>query len=71
MSRLHKLIGTVALRRPSPVIDYGVTLLLIGIMTFVRFLAPAYVAPFLLYIPGSGLDQHQKAMTATSATAET
>lgn len=51
MSRLHKLIGTVALRRPSPVIDYGVTLLLIGIMTFVRFLAPAYVAPFLLYIP--------------------
>ncbi|MCJ2080291.1 response regulator [Methylobacterium sp. J-090] len=51
MSSLHKLIGTVALRRPSPVTDYGVTLLLVGAMTFVRFLAPAYVAPFLLYIP--------------------
>lgn len=51
MSRLHKLIGTLALRRPSPVICYGGTLLLIGAMTFVRFLAPTYVAPFLLYIP--------------------
>ena len=51
MSSLHKLIGTVARRRHSPVIDYGVTLLLIGAMTFVRFLAPAHVAPFLLYIP--------------------
>ncbi|MCJ2125215.1 response regulator [Methylobacterium sp. J-077] len=51
MSSLHKLIGTVARRRHSPVTDYGVTLLLIGAMTFVRFLAPAHVAPFLLYIP--------------------
>ncbi|MCJ2060178.1 response regulator [Methylobacterium sp. J-048] len=51
MSSLHKLIGTVARRRHSSVIDYGVTLSLIGTMTFVRFLAPAHVAPFLLYIP--------------------
>ena len=51
MSSLHRLIGTVALRRPSPVTSYGATLLLIGAMTFVRSLAPAYVAPFLLYIP--------------------
>ncbi|WP_051439792.1 response regulator [Methylobacterium sp. 10] len=51
MSSLHKLIGTVALRRPSPIVDYGITLLFVGAMTFVRFLAPAYVAPFLLYIP--------------------
>ncbi|MCJ2011688.1 sensor histidine kinase, partial [Methylobacterium sp. J-076] len=51
MSSLHKLIGTVARRRHTPVTDYGVTLLLIGAMTFVRFLAPAHVAPFLLYIP--------------------
>ena len=51
MSSLHKLIGTVARRRHSPVIDYGVTLLLVGAMTFVRLLAPAHVAPFLLYIP--------------------
>jgi signal transduction histidine kinase len=51
MSSLHKLIGTVARRRHSPVTDYGVTLLLVGAMTFVRFLAPAHVAPFLLYIP--------------------
>lgn len=51
MSRLHNLIGTVARRRSSRVIDYGVTLLFIGAMTFIRFLAPAYVAPFLLYIP--------------------
>ena len=51
MSSLHKMIGTLALRRPSPVTDYGVTLLLVGVMTFVRFLAPAHIAPFLLYIP--------------------
>ena len=51
MSSLHRLIGTFALRRPSPAVSYGVTLLLIAVMTFVRFLAPAYVAPFLLYIP--------------------
>jgi signal transduction histidine kinase/DNA-binding response OmpR family regulator len=51
MSSLHKLIGTVARRRHSPIIDYGATLLLVGAVTFVRFLAPAYVAPFLLYIP--------------------
>lgn len=51
MSSLHKLIGTVARRRHSPVIDYGLTLLLVGAMTFVRFLAPDHVAPFLLYIP--------------------
>jgi signal transduction histidine kinase/DNA-binding response OmpR family regulator len=51
MSSLHKLIGTVARRRLSPVTDYGATLLLTGFMTFVRFLAPAYVAPFLLYVP--------------------
>ncbi|KQP62444.1 hypothetical protein ASF41_07475 [Methylobacterium sp. Leaf111] len=51
MSSLNTLIGTVALRRPSTITDYGVTLLLVGAMTFIRFLAPAYVAPFLLYIP--------------------
>ncbi|MCJ2032760.1 hypothetical protein [Methylobacterium sp. J-068] len=51
MSSLHKLIGTVARQRHSPIIDYGVTLLFVGAMTFIRFLAPAYVAPFLLYIP--------------------
>lgn len=51
MSSLHNLIGTVAQRRPSPVTVYGVTLLIVGVMTFVRFLAPAHVAPFLLYIP--------------------
>ena len=51
MTSLHKLIGTLSLRRRSPVTDYGVTLLFIGAMTAVRFLAPAYVAPFLLYIP--------------------
>ena len=51
MTSLHRLIGTYALRRPSPATSYGVTLLLIGAMTFVRFLAPAYIAPFLLYIP--------------------
>ncbi|MCJ2131317.1 response regulator [Methylobacterium sp. E-045] len=48
---MHGLIGTLALRRPPPGICYGVTLLLIGAMTLLRFLAPAYVAPFLLYIP--------------------
>jgi hypothetical protein len=51
MSISHKLIGTLASRRPSPAVDYGVTLLLIGAMTFVRYLAPDYVAPFLLFIP--------------------
>lgn len=51
MSSLHNLIGTVAQRRPSPVTVYGVTLFIVGVMTFVRFLAPAHVAPFLLYIP--------------------
>ena len=45
------MIGTLARRRPSPGIRYGVPLLLIAVMTFVRFLAPTYVAPFLLYIP--------------------
>ena len=51
MSISHRLIGTLASRRPSPAADYGVTLLLIGAMTFVRYLAPDYVAPFLLFIP--------------------
>ena len=51
MTSLHRLIGTYALRRPSLVVSYGLTLALIGAMTFVRALAPAYIAPFLLYIP--------------------
>ena len=51
MTDLHKLIGTLARRRPTPLARYGLTLLLIGVMTFIRSLAPAYVAPFLLYIP--------------------
>ena len=51
MGTSYGMIGTLALRRPSPAKDYGATLLLIGAMTFVRYLAPAYVAPFLLYIP--------------------
>ena len=51
MTDLHRLIGPLAHQRPSPAVGYGGTLLLIAAMTFVRFLAPAYVAPFLLYIP--------------------
>ena len=51
MSSLHRLIGTIARYRPSPGIRYGVSLLLVASTTFVRFLAPAYIAPFLLYIP--------------------
>ena len=51
MTGLHRLIGKLARRRPSLPQRLGVTLLLIGAMTFVRSLAPDYVAPFLLYIP--------------------
>ncbi|MDX7951542.1 response regulator [Lichenihabitans sp. Uapishka_5] len=51
MSSLHKLIGTVARRRLTPLTRYGATLLLVGATTLLRYLAPAFVAPFLLYIP--------------------
>ncbi len=51
MGSLHRLIGILARRRPSALVRYGSTLLLIGAMTFVRSLAPDYIAPFLLYIP--------------------
>ena len=51
MNGLHRLIGTLARRRPSAPVRYGATLLGIGVMTIVRSLAPAYIAPFLLYIP--------------------
>ena len=51
MGGLHRLIGIVARRRPSALVRYGATLLLIGAMTFVRSLAPDYIAPFLLYVP--------------------
>ncbi len=45
------MIGNLARRRPSAPQRYGVTLLLVAAMTFVRSLAPDYIAPFLLYIP--------------------
>ena len=51
MSILHGFIVTLARHRPTPGIRFGVPLLMIGLMTFVRYLAPTYVAPFLLYIP--------------------
>ena len=51
MTSLHRLIGTLAARRLSPAICYGMTLTLVAVMTFVRYLAPDYIAPFLLYIP--------------------
>ena len=51
MGSLHRQIGTFALRRQSQATCYGTTLLMIGTMTFVRSLAPAYIAPFLLYAP--------------------
>ena len=51
MVNLHDVIVSFARRRPSPPVRYGTTVLLIGVMTFLRSLAPAYVAPFLLYIP--------------------
>ncbi len=51
MGSLHRLIGILARRRPSALVRYGSTLLLIGTMTLVRSLAPDYIAPFLLYIP--------------------
>ncbi|WP_267425913.1 response regulator [Methylobacterium sp. GC_Met_2] len=47
----HGFINTLSRHRPSHTVRYGVTVLAIAAMTFVRFLAPAYVAPFLLYIP--------------------
>ena len=51
MTGLHRLIGILARRRSSAWQRYGATLLLIGVMTFVRSLAPDYIAPFLLYVP--------------------
>ncbi len=51
MTSLYAIVVRFARQRPSPVVRYVVTLSLIAAMTFVRFLAPAYVAPFLLYIP--------------------
>ena len=51
MTSLYTLVVGFARQRPSSGVCYGLTLLLIALMTFVRFLAPAYVAPFLLYIP--------------------
>ena len=51
MDDLHDAIVSLARRRPVPPVRYGTTLLLIGAMTVLRSLAPAYVAPFLLYIP--------------------
>ena len=51
MTGLHQLIGTLARRRPSAWVRYGASLLLVGVVTFVRSLAPLYIAPFLLFIP--------------------
>ncbi|MGI3903356.1 MAG: ATP-binding response regulator [Janthinobacterium lividum] len=51
MTSLHRLIGNFARRRPPAQQRYGVTLLLVAAMTFMRSLAPDYIAPFLLYIP--------------------
>ena len=51
MTSLYSLIGTLARHRPPPSVRHAATLSLIAAMTFVRYLAPAYVAPFLLYIP--------------------
>jgi hypothetical protein len=51
MSGLHDLIGILTRHRPSAGVRYGIPLLAVGVMTFVRYLAPTYVAPFLLYIP--------------------
>ncbi len=48
---MYRLIGSLARRRPSLLARYGVPVLLIGVMTLLRSLAPLYVAPFLLYIP--------------------
>ena len=47
----YGFINTLSRHRPSRTVRYGVTVSAIAVMTFVRFLAPAYVAPFLLYIP--------------------
>ena len=51
MTGFHNLIRSLARHRPSLLVRYGVPVLLIGVMTFVRSLAPAYIAPFLIYIP--------------------
>ncbi len=51
MVDLYDVIVSFARRRPSPPVRYGTTLLLIGAMSLLRSLAPAYLAPFLLYIP--------------------
>ncbi len=51
MTGVHGVISSLARRRPASPVRYGATLLLIAAMTALRSLAPAYVAPFLLYIP--------------------
>ena len=51
MTSLYKLIGSLARREPPLLARYGVPVLLIGVMTLLRSLAPLYVAPFLLYVP--------------------
>ena len=51
MTGVHDAISSLARRRLAPSVRYGATLLLIAAMTVLRSLAPAYIAPFLLYIP--------------------
>ena len=51
MTGLYGIISSTARRRLPPSVCYGATLLLIAAMTLLRSAAPAYVAPFLLYIP--------------------
>ena len=51
MTGLHQSIGNLARRNPSAPVRYGATLLLVAGVTFVRALAPLYIAPFLLFIP--------------------
>ena len=51
MTRLNRLMKSLARQQPTPVVRYGLPALLVGAMTLLRFVAPLDVAPFLLYMP--------------------
>ena len=51
MTRLNQLMRSLARQQSTPVVRYGLPLLVVGAMTLLRFVAPLDVAPFLLYMP--------------------
>ena len=48
---MHEFLRYLSRRQSSPVIGYGLTIVVIGIISLLRLVVPLNTAPFLLYMP--------------------